>query len=103
MSRGVGKTQQRILDALLPETLSGLTVVELAELIGCTDGQVRRAVYALNRRGSVVLVKASRRHGTALTVWDPINRDIWLGNNDPARAVVEREMRRRGIVAVLRA
>ncbi len=80
-----------------------MSVTELAERLGCSDAQIRRAVYALNRRQLVMLVKESRRHGTALRVWDPIKRDSWLVYTDPHRAMVEQEMRRRGIVAVLRA
>jgi hypothetical protein len=57
MSRGIGKTQQAILDALAEDTEHDgcLTTAELAERVGVGDGQVRRAVYSLEQRHLVVL------------------------------------------------
>ncbi len=58
MSRGIGKTQQRILDELAATTNRWyLTVVELAERLGVSDRQVRRAVHSLHGHGLVVLTK----------------------------------------------
>jgi predicted ArsR family transcriptional regulator len=56
VSRGIGKTQQRILDELdASERQTPLTVVELAERIGVSDRQIRRAVHALANRKLVLL------------------------------------------------
>lgn len=58
MPRGIGKTQQRILDELAAATDSWcLTVVDLADRLGISDRQVRTAVYSLYRRDMVVLTK----------------------------------------------
>jgi hypothetical protein len=57
-SRGIGKTQQRILDALAaaPQFMgvTGVTVGELVSQIGCSDNQIRRALRSLKRRGLVI-------------------------------------------------
>jgi predicted ArsR family transcriptional regulator len=56
VSRGIGKTQQRILDELAGSgRQTPLSVVELAERIGVSDRQVRRAVHALADRKLVLL------------------------------------------------
>jgi hypothetical protein len=58
MGRGVGKTQQRILDELAGEQEQlGLTVVGLADRLGVSTRQVRTAVHALHHRGLLVLTK----------------------------------------------
>jgi MarR family len=57
MSRGIGKTQRRILDELAANDRAALTVIDLAEWIGVSDRQMRRAVHALADRGLVVLTK----------------------------------------------
>src|SRR5659263_163054 len=57
MSRGIGKTQRRILDELVANDRAALTVINLAEWIGVSDRQIRRAVHALADRGLVVLTK----------------------------------------------
>jgi DNA-binding transcriptional ArsR family regulator len=76
MGSGIGKTQQRILDALGsapwhgtlagdehggmiagPPERDGMTVMQLAERVGVSDRQVRTAVRALERRGLVVITK----------------------------------------------
>jgi DNA-binding Lrp family transcriptional regulator len=74
VSRGIGKTQQRILSELAvinppPELLVphdcdyALTVVELSERIGLSDRQIRRAVRALEDRGLVIATKTTVWHG----------------------------------------
>jgi hypothetical protein len=59
ISRGIGKTQQRILDALAEDDgfmdVAGVTVDDLVAQIGCSDNQIRRALRSLERRGLVVL------------------------------------------------
>jgi len=57
VSRGVGKTQHRILDELASAEAGKLSVAALAERIGVSPRQVRRAVHALAARGSLVLTK----------------------------------------------
>ena len=58
MGRGVGKTQQTILDQLVGEQeFLALTVTELAQRVGASDRQIRTAVRALERRGLVVITK----------------------------------------------
>jgi predicted ArsR family transcriptional regulator len=57
MSRGIGKTQRRILDELAANDRAALTVIDLAEWIGVSDRQMRRAVHVLADRGLVVLTK----------------------------------------------
>ena len=58
MSKGIGKTQQAILDALAAEKeLAALTVVELAQRLGASPRQIRAAVHSLAGRGLVVLTK----------------------------------------------
>ena len=57
MSRGVGKTQQRILDVLAATEHGNLTVVALAERLGASPRQIRQAVHSLAGRELVVLTK----------------------------------------------
>ena len=57
MSRGIGKTQRRILEELAATEEEALSVVELADRIGVSDRQIRRAVHALADRELVVLTK----------------------------------------------
>src|SRR5262245_12390101 len=52
MSRGIGRAQRAILDRLQTARIG---VTELAEQLGLSDRQVRRAVHALERRGAVQL------------------------------------------------
>ena len=56
MSRGIGKTQQAILDEL---SAGHFAVTELAERLGVSDRQIRRAVHALAERDLVNLYKVS--------------------------------------------
>ena len=58
MSRGIGKTQQAILDEL---SAGRLAVTELAERLSVDDRQIRRAVYALADRGLVNLYKVTHQ------------------------------------------
>ncbi len=58
MSRGIGKTQQAILDEL---TAGHLAVAELAERLGVGDHEIRRAVHALADRGLVNLYKVAHQ------------------------------------------
>ncbi len=76
MGRGIGKTQRRILDELAAADADGLTVVELAECVGASDRQIRRAVHALADRELVVLTK---EHGG------------WKGEGRYGRLVSRRE------------
>jgi hypothetical protein len=74
MSRGIGKTQQRILDELVsieqppvqlipwPQDYA-LTVMDLAHRIGISDRQVRHAVRSLEDRELVVITRGSVWHG----------------------------------------
>jgi predicted transcriptional regulator len=58
VGKGIGPTEQRILDELAAEPDNqALTVIELAERIDRSDRQIRRAVHALADRGLVVLTK----------------------------------------------
>jgi biotin operon repressor len=59
MGKGLGKTQRRILDALAASESAALTVMALAEQLGVSGRQVRRAVHALADRGLVVLTKGN--------------------------------------------
>jgi biotin operon repressor len=62
VSKGIGKTQQRILDALADEKkYLPLTVPDLAERIGCSERQIRRAVHSLEDRGLVVITRENMR------------------------------------------
>ena len=65
MSRGIGKTQRAILDALANEhEFPTLTVMELAERIGVSDRQTRRAVRSLEDRALVCVSRGHTWHGT---------------------------------------
>ena len=57
MSRGIGKTQRRILDELAASEHGNLFVAALARRIGLSDRQIRRAVHALADRELVALTK----------------------------------------------
>ena len=59
MSRGIGKTQQAILDALAADDDPCLTVAELAERVTVSERQIRRAVRSLEDRRLVVITKRS--------------------------------------------
>lgn len=54
MSRGIGKTQQAILDAL-QESGAATTTTELAESVGISPRQARAAVASLESRGMVAV------------------------------------------------
>ena len=56
VSRGIGKTQQAILDEL---SAGHLAVTELAERLGVSDGQIRHAVHALADRDLINLYKVT--------------------------------------------
>ena len=58
MSRGIGKTQQAILDEL---SAGRLAVAELAERLGVSDSQIRRAVHELDDLGLVNLYKVTHQ------------------------------------------
>ena len=91
MSRGIGKTQRAILGELLKLPIEawprGLPVVELAGRLGCSDRQIRRAVYALAERSLVALVKEPRpgRQGQSLIVWWRPTYEGWMNFTDPGR------------------
>jgi hypothetical protein len=57
VGRGIGKSQRRILDELASVEDGHLSVRALADRIGVSHGQIRRAVHALADRELVVLVK----------------------------------------------
>jgi hypothetical protein len=90
MSRGIGKTQQRILDELasieppkrdwLLIVGGSLTVMELAERLGIPDRQVRRAVRALEDRGLVVITRGISYHG--IGEYGPLVRRKWMFSID---------------------
>ena len=54
-------------------------MVDLAERLGCSDRQIRRAVHSLAERGLVVLVKERRpgRQGLSLVVWKATTYESW--------------------------
>src|ERR1700758_2428553 len=56
MSKGIGKTQQAILDAL-EQSGGTLTVVQLAERLGASPRQLRTAARSLEGRGLVVITR----------------------------------------------
>ena len=58
MSRGIGKTQQAILDEL---SAGHLAVTELAERLGVNDRKIRRAVHELDDLGLVNLYKVTHQ------------------------------------------
>jgi biotin operon repressor len=64
ISKGIGKTQQRILDALAdaPSPDFYMTVRQLASRIGCSDNQIRRAVRSLESRGLVISMREALGH-----------------------------------------
>jgi hypothetical protein len=57
MSRGIGRTQQAILDALPRQAGRGCTTTVLAERLHRSPRQVRTAVQALQERGLVAISK----------------------------------------------
>lgn len=65
MSRGIGKTQQTILDTLAAnidpdwKTANPMFVMELAGALSLRDNQIRRAVRSLEARGLVRVEKMS--------------------------------------------
>jgi hypothetical protein len=64
MSKGIGKTQRAILDTLANEhEAPALTVIGLAERIGVSDSQIRRAVRALEGRKLVCITRGHAWHG----------------------------------------
>ena len=83
MSRGLGTTQRGIIAELMKLPIEswprGIPVVVLAERLGCSDRQVRTAVYSLQRRGLVALQKEARpgRQGQSLIVWDAMFHRSW--------------------------
>ena len=58
MSRGIGKTQQAILDEL---SAGHLAVTELAERLRVNDRKIRRAVHELDDLGLVNLYKVTHQ------------------------------------------
>jgi hypothetical protein len=68
MGRGIGKTQQAILDALAEQPRGAISAVGLAEHLGISGPQVRRAIRALETRE---LVAVSREHLGWKTVTNP--------------------------------
>jgi Helix-turn-helix domain len=101
MGSGIGKTQQRILDALARDSShrtlvhdsdgqlcagelerDGMTVKALAELVGVSDRQVRTAVRALERRGLVAITKENvgrsgrGEYGPLVSTWWARNADL---------------------------
>jgi DNA-binding transcriptional ArsR family regulator len=55
MSRGIGATQRRILDALGQSESVALTVAELGAALGASQRQIRTAVRSLEARGLVAV------------------------------------------------
>jgi hypothetical protein len=83
VGRGLGTTQRGILGELdklpIEGYPSGIPVVTLAKRLGCSERQIRQAVYPLAERGLVALVKQPRpgRQGRSLMVWDRRFRQAW--------------------------
>ena len=57
MSKGIGKTQQAILDTLKDSSYFAEPIGELAKATGKSPRQVRTAVHALESRGEVIITK----------------------------------------------
>lgn len=99
MSTGIGITQRAILGELAKLPIEawprGIPVVELAQRLGCSDRQVRRAVHSLQERGRVALVKEPRpgRQGQSLMVWHPQTLEGWLNFTDPVRIQARQQAR----------
>ena len=92
MSTGLGTVQRAIMAQLakLPIEVAPpatIPVTVLAERLGCSARQIRRAVYALQRRGLVALTKEARpgRRGLSLMVWDARFYEAWMDFTDPVR------------------
>ena len=112
MGRGLGTTQRAILGELdklpIESWPRGIPVVDLAEALGCSDSQVRTAVYAMQGRGLVTVVKEPRpgRQGQSLVVWKATTHTSWQnfinGAHNYAGADTERDRRedlaRRGLL-----
>ena len=105
MSRGLGSTQRAILAELakLPIEVAPprtIPVTVLATRLGCSDRQIRRAVYALKARGLVALTKEPRpgRQGLSLMVWEARSYEAWMNFIDPARIAARRMARIRQAV-----
>ena len=62
MSRGIGKTQRAILDAVESSKHGYLSVVELADMLGASPRQIRCAAHALQARELVDLRKRCAGH-----------------------------------------
>jgi len=106
MSTGLGTVQRAIMARLakLPIEVAPpatIPVTVLAERLGCSDRQIRRAVYALQRRGLVALTKEARpgRRGLSLMVWDARFYEAWMDFTDPVRIEAIRDARVRACVA----
>ena len=97
--QGLGTTQRNILGELMKLPIEswprGIPVVDLAERLGCSDRQIRRAVHSLAERGLVVLVKEPRpgRQGLSLMVWNATTYEWWMNFTDPARIQANRQAR----------
>jgi hypothetical protein len=106
VSRGLGSTQRAILAELakLPIEVAPprtIPVTVLATKLGCSDRQIRRAVYALKERGLVALTKEARpsRRGLSLMVWDARFYEAWMDFTDPVRIEAIRDARVRACLA----
>jgi hypothetical protein len=91
MGTGLGKTQQRILDALAGEQENvALTIKDLAQRVGVSDRQMRAAVRALERRGLVVITKefigwtGVGEYGSRFPAWQFVEhpRGEWVRSRD---------------------
>lgn len=106
MSTGLGTVQRAIMAQLakLPIEVAPpatIPVTVLAERLGCSARQIRRAVYALQRRGLVALTKEARpgRRGLSLMVWDARFYEAWMDFTDPVRIEAIRDARVRACLA----
>ena len=83
VGRGLGTTQRAIMGELAKLPIEawprGIPVVVLAERLGCSDRQIRRAVHSLEARGLVVVVRGARpgRQGLSLIVWRATTYESW--------------------------
>jgi hypothetical protein len=95
VSRGIGTTQRAILGELAKQPIEAwpqpIPVVELAQRLGCSDRQIRRAVHSLAERVLVAPTKEPHtgRQGQSLMVWDAITYAAWMDfiSTGPGKAV----------------
>jgi hypothetical protein len=83
MSRGIGTTQQAILDTLAASEHGNLTVTALAGEIGVSISQARRAARSLEARSRVVITKESLGWKGVGEYGPLMRRHSWTNNYGP--------------------